>query len=187
MGKQQDLTDIVRINNGLYIDAHKRTLIVNFKNNTVFVLPKEKERIFNLFRTRYVVALMLLIIIMTYTKWYIAFPVALLCLAIMEYSYHNSFLSSLDSITNAKLPKPQTDVDVYVGASHKANIKRLIASILLTLLIIGSAVYFTFIKNNNIFELNINNALIVVLSVVFCFISVRIAVITIKALSSNKG
>ena len=41
MGKQQDLTDIVRINNGLYIDAHKRTLIVNFKNNTVFVLPKE--------------------------------------------------------------------------------------------------------------------------------------------------
>lgn len=181
----KQLGELKRQPNGLYLDRNKRQLLIDFKRNEIHVVPSEKLRMIQLFRSRYVVALMIMIIMSSYVKWPFALAAGIISALLLEISWRR-YVLTLDELKNYELPAKQDMLTAYTNDPRKVNIKRAVASFALVIVIIGSGIYFYKMRNPEGFVLNFDNALLIILEVVFIFIAIRNGLTALRALNNQK-
>jgi hypothetical protein len=184
---KNNIGTVTRQPNGLYLDSHKRNLLIDFKNEIIYVVDKDNVKKYMLFRTRYVLALMIAIAMVGYTNWYIGLTIGVVSLILMEISYRFSFLNSLEQIKNVEMPKKMTQYDVINAEDKKSVIKRIIAFTLLTIIICGNCYYYVFVKNVELGIFSQNNILMIVLSIIFLCISIYMDIVSIKVMINKKN
>lgn len=170
-----------RLPNGLYEDKNKRSLLIDFKKEKVYVVAKEDERKYMLLRNRYVAALMIFIILTAYVRWPIAVAAGIAALLMSEYAYRKVFLSSLQELKDVVLPKKETDYDFYLSTGRDMNVKRLIASCGLFILLIVSTIFYI---NSGSLKEGLDTYLVVGLVIGFSFIALRMAYLSFKAIKA---
>ena len=181
----KQLGELKKMPNGLYQDRNKRQLLIDFKKNEIHIVSNEKMRMFQLFRSRYVVALMIMIIISSYAKWPIAIGAGVISALLLEISYRR-YAQGLDELKNYELPEQQDMLTAYINDPRNVNIKRAVASFGLVIVIIASGIYFYQQRNPEGFVFNMDNVLLIVLEVAFIFIAVRNGLTAVKALNNQK-
>ncbi|MBQ1523481.1 MAG: hypothetical protein IIZ74_12095 [Erysipelotrichaceae bacterium] len=181
----KDLGELKKLPNGLYQDRNKRQLLINFKKKDIYVVSNEKMKMYQLFRSRYVVSLMILIIVSVYFEWKFAIPAGIISFILLEISYAQ-FVQSLDMLKNYEMPEEQDAYTAFSKDPHKVNVKRVVASFLLTLVIIGSGIYFYITRNPNGFTLNIDNVLLIVMEVVFIYLALKNGFTALRVLNNEK-
>ena len=182
----KQLGELKKEPNGLYLDRNKRHLLIDFKKKQIFVVPNEKMRMIQLFRSRYVVALMITIILSSYVKWPIALAGSLIAAVLLEIS-RQQYINTLDELKNFEMPEEQDTLTAYSHDPKKVNQKRAFASFALVAVIIGSGIYFFKLRNPEGFVFNFDNCLLIILEIVFIFIAVRNGIMAVKALQLQKN
>lgn len=165
------LSDATKTGNGLYQDESKRKYLIDYRRKKAYLVLNDEVKKYELFRSRYVVVLMVFIIVEVYAGWSRAIIAGIVSFVLAEIAYYHNFLPSLTEIKGVQLPEKQTQYDVMKKGTKAQNIKRFIASLLLVVVIIASAYYFVVIKNDGKLVLSMDNIFILLLSGVFCVIS----------------
>lgn len=172
--------------NGLYLDAHKRNLLFDYKSKTIYVVSRESERKYLLFRTRFVLSLMIVIIMIGYTNWYIGLAIGILSLLLMDFAYRYSFLTSLEQLEDVEIPKRKTQYDIIKSEGKKSVAKRIIAFTLLAIIITCNCIHYVFVKNRDLGLLCQENLLMIVLSIIFLSISLYMDFVAIKVMINKE-
>ena len=181
----KQLGELKKEPNGLYLDHNKRHLLIDFRQKKIHVVPKEKMRMIQLFRSRYVVALMIMIILSSYVKWPYALAGGLISAALLEIS-RQQYINTLNELKNYEIPEEQDMLTAYSHDPVKVNQKRAFASFALVAIIIGSGIYFYKLRNPDGFVFNFDNCLLIILEIVFIFIGIRNGITAVKALQIQK-
>jgi len=182
---KQNLGKLEIIDQETFSDSRGRLLLMNYKEHQAYVIPKDQERKLAIYQARYILAVLIGIFLSFNINWIVGCAVGLVIAGVLEVLYRKKFLPSLEVIESDDLPKEKSPAYLGMAARGKKTvIIGLVAAILLPLLLALYEVATIVVRKQPITE--INNLLMIIVSLLLSVYSVTIAINGVKALAYLK-
>jgi len=175
------LEDIKPVDRNLYLSRHNYYILVSYGNKTLYKIQKEDYNKYKLFKSRYVIALVICVLLYSVVDIKIVIASFFAIGITLEMLYRRFFLKGLDTLENYELPKKISQLDIISADSAEGIRKRVLASFALFVLIAISVVYFLFVapkQNLSAFE----KYGVIVLASAFIAYILYLGIVNIKAL-----
>ncbi len=182
---KQNLGKLTPIDVNLLKDERGRMILMDYKNHRGYLIDSNEEKKLSLFTSRYLLAVMLGVFVGFYGKWVYGVLIGVAIAAVMEYFYRSRFLPSLATIESRDLPEKKVERHVIMATrDNKSIIILLVCSIALAILLIINC--FATIKQNGKPATDVDNMLLIIVSVGLCIYSAFQAVNAARALAYKK-
>jgi len=175
------LEDIKPVDRNLYLSRHNYYILVSYGAKKLYKIQQEDFNKYKLFKSRYVIALVIAILLYTTVDVKIVIASFFAVAFTLEMLYRRYFLKSLDTLESYELPKKISQLDIILADSAEGIRKRILASFALFALIGLSVFYFLFVApKQNLSQ--IEKIGTIVLASAFIIYILYLGIVNIKAL-----
>ena len=182
---KQNLGKLTPVDVDLLKDERGRLILMNYREHYGYLIDHDDERKLGLFQSRYLLAVMLGVFIGFYGKWVWGVLFALVLAGFTEYYYRKRFLPNLQTVESKELPEKRIDRAVIMAQKGKKSLYILLfASLALSVLLLINCYVTVAQSGKEITE--INNLLLIIVSIALSIYSLWQTVNTFKALNYLK-